>query len=192
MSQKTDVPLESYEVNGATIAVLPEEIDGKIYSKIIEKDCVFYVSMKPLQIVDRSCRFFGSSYAGRKAGTYEVTKISHKPPIMVDPSNQIFLFPTLSSTRPQCGWISHVHVKEFKPTEFDDTEVTFSNGKTMELPISCNSFENQVYRTAWLRTKFQDRIEHRVPKRQEFMLYPKEERTKMIYDFILRELGERY
>ncbi|MFB2125303.1 competence protein, partial [Bacillus subtilis] len=22
--------------------------------------------------------------------------------------------------------------------------------------------------------------------------YPKEERTKMIYDFILRELGERY
>lgn len=83
MSQKTDAPLESYEVNGATIAVLPEEIDGKICSKIIEKDCVFYVNMKPLQIVDRSCRFFGSSYAGRKAGTYEVTKISHKPPIMV-------------------------------------------------------------------------------------------------------------
>lgn len=74
MSQKTDAPLESYEVNGATIAVLPEEIDGKICSKIIEKDCVFYVNMKPLQIVDRSCRFFGSSYAGRKAGTYEVTK----------------------------------------------------------------------------------------------------------------------
>lgn len=143
MSQKTDAPLESYEVNGATIAVLPEEIDGKICSKIIEKDCVFYVRMKPLQIVDRSCRFFGSSYAGRKAGTYEVTKISHKPPIMVDPSNQIFLFPTLSSTRPQCGWISHVHVKEFKPTEFDDTEVTFSNGKTMELPISYNSFDNR-------------------------------------------------
>lgn len=85
-----------------------------------------------------------------------------------------------------------MHVKEFKATEFDDTEVTFSNGKTMELPISYNSFENQVYRTAWLRTKFQDRIDHRVPKRQEFMLYPKEERTKMIYDFILRELGERY
>lgn len=144
MSQKTDAPLESYEVNGATIAVLPEEIDGKICSRIIEKDCVFYVNMKPLQIVDRSCRFFGSSYAGRKAGTYEVTKISHKPPIMVHPSNQIFLFPTLSSTRPQCGWISHVHVKEFKATEFDDTEVTFSNGKTMELPISYNSFENQA------------------------------------------------
>ncbi|PSA92333.1 competence protein [Bacillus atrophaeus] len=191
MSQKTDAPLDTYEVNSSTIAVLPEPMNGKMYSKIIEKDCTFYVSMKPLQIVDRSCRYFGSSYAGRKAGTYEVINISHKPPIMVDLSNHIFLFPTLSSTRPQCGWISHVHVKEFKATEFDDTAVTFSNGKTMELPVSCNSFENQVYRTAWLRTKFQDRVEH-APKRQEFMLYPKEERTRMIYDFILRELGEWY
>lgn len=41
MSQKTDAPLESYEVNNATIAVLPEEIDGKIYSKIIEKTACF-------------------------------------------------------------------------------------------------------------------------------------------------------
>nr|WGE02742.1 hypothetical protein P5651_19255 [Bacillus subtilis] len=61
---------------------------------------------------------------------------------------------------------------------------------------SCRSLiirsRTKVYRTAWLRTKFQDRIDHRVPERQEFMLYPKEERTKMIYDFILRELGERY
>ncbi|WP_268495862.1 competence protein ComK [Bacillus atrophaeus] len=143
MSQKTDAPLDTYEVNSSTIAVLPEPMNGKMYSKIIEKDCTFYVSMKPLQIVDRSCRYFGSSYAGRKAGTYEVINISHKPPIMVDLSNHIFLFPTLSSTRPQCGWISHVHVKEFKATEFDDTAVTFSNGKTMELPVSCNSFDNR-------------------------------------------------
>lgn len=84
MSQKTDAPLDTYEVNSSTIAVLPEPMNGKMYSKIIEKDCTFYVSMKPLQIVDRSCRYFGSSYAGRKAGTYEVINISHKPPIMVD------------------------------------------------------------------------------------------------------------
>ncbi|WP_366597669.1 competence protein ComK [Bacillus velezensis] len=192
MCQKTHAPLESYEVNRSTIAVLPEEIDGKMGSKVIEKDCILYVSMKPIHIIDRSCRYFGSSYAGRKAGTYEAIKISHKPPIMVDPSNHIFLFSTLSSARPQCGWISHVHVKDFQPTAFDDTAVTFSNGKTMELEVSYHSFENQVYRTAYLRTTFQDRMGSHVPKRQEFMLYPKEERTRMIYDFILRELGERY
>ncbi len=54
------------------------------------------------------------------------------------------------------------------------------------------NIKNQVYRTAYLRTTFQDRMGSHIPKRQEFMLYPKEERTRMIYDFILRELGERY
>lgn len=80
MCQKTHAPLESYEVNRSTIAVLPEEIDGKMGSKVIEKDCILYVSMKPIHIIDRSRRYFGSSYAGRKAGTYEAIKISHKPP----------------------------------------------------------------------------------------------------------------
>lgn len=37
MCQKTHAPLESYEVNRSTIAVLPEEIDGKMGSKVIEK-----------------------------------------------------------------------------------------------------------------------------------------------------------
>lgn len=66
MCQKTHAPLESYEVNRSTIAVLPEEIDGKMGSKVIEKDCILYVSMKPIHIIDRSCRYFGSSYAGEK------------------------------------------------------------------------------------------------------------------------------
>lgn len=48
MSQKIDVFLELYEVNGVIIVVLLEEIDGKICFKIIEKDCVFYVRMKLL------------------------------------------------------------------------------------------------------------------------------------------------
>lgn len=67
MSQKTDAPLESYEVNGATIAVPPEEIDGKICSKIIEKDCVFYVNMKLPQIVDRSQLIFWIKLCGKKS-----------------------------------------------------------------------------------------------------------------------------
>lgn len=66
MSQKTDAPLESYEVNGATIAVPPEEIDGKICSRIIEKDCVFYVNMKPAQIVDRSADFLDQAMREEK------------------------------------------------------------------------------------------------------------------------------
>ena len=184
---------DTYEVNSSTMAVLPLGEGEKPASKILETDRTFRVNMKPFQIIERSCRYFGSSYAGRKAGTYEVIKVSHKPPIMVDHSNNIFLFPTFSSTRPQCGWLSHAHVHEFCAAKYDNTFVTFVNGETLELPVSITSFENQVYRTAWLRTKFIDRIEgNAMQKKQEFMLYPKEDRNQLIYEFILRELKKRY
>ncbi|WP_339244051.1 competence protein ComK [Bacillus sp. FSL K6-0998] len=188
-----DMTKDTYEVNSSTMAVLPLGEGEKPASKILETDRTFRVNMKPFQIIERSCRYFGSSYAGRKAGTYEVIKVSHKPPIMVDHSNNIFLFPTFSSTRPQCGWLSHAHVHEFCAAKYDNTFVTFVNGETLELPVSITSFENQVYRTAWLRTKFIDRIEgNAMQKRQEFMLYPKEDRNQLIYEFILRELKKRY
>ncbi|MCB6217925.1 competence protein ComK [Bacillus paralicheniformis] len=188
-----DMTKDTYEVNSSTMAVLPLGEGEKPASKILETDRTFRVNMKPFQIIERSCRYFGSSYAGRKAGTYEVIKVSHKPPIMVDHSNNIFLFPTSSSTRPQCGWLSHAHVHEFCAAKYDNTFVTFVNGETLELPVSITSFENQVYRTAWLRTKFIDRIEgNAMQKKQEFMLYPKEDRNQLIYEFILRELKKRY
>ncbi|MCY8379934.1 competence protein ComK [Bacillus haynesii] len=188
-----DMTKDTYEVNGSTMAVLPLGEGEKPASKILETERTFLVNMKPFQIIERSCRYFGSSYAGRKAGTYEVIKVSHKPPIMVDHSNNIFLFPTFSSTRPQCGWLSHAHVHEFCVAKYDNTFVTFVNGETLELPVSITSFENQVYRTAWLRTKFIDRIEgNAMQKKQEFMLYPKEDRNELIYEFILRELKKRY
>lgn len=193
MMSTEDMTKDTYEVNSSTMAVLPLGEGEKPASKILETDRTFLVNMKPFQIIERSCRYFGSSYAGRKAGTYEVIKVSHKPPIMVDHSNNIFLFPTFSSTRPQCGWLSHAHVHEFCAAKYDNTFVTFVNGETLELPVSITSFENQVYRTAWLRTKFIDRIEgNAMQKKQEFMLYPKEDRNQLIYEFILRELKKRY
>ncbi|MFT0803559.1 competence protein ComK [Bacillus swezeyi] len=188
-----DMTKDTYEVNSSTMAVLPLGEGEKPVSKILETERTFRVNMRPFQIIERSCRYFGSSYAGRKAGTYEVIKVSHKPPIMVDHSNNIFLFPTFSSTRPQCGWLSHAHVQDFCAAKYDNTFVTFVNGETLELPVSITSFENQVYRTAWLRTKFLDRIEgSAMQKKQEFMLYPKEDRNQLIYEFILRELKKRY
>lgn len=147
---------DTYEVNSSTMAVLPLGEGEKPASKILETDRTFRVNMKPFQIIERSCRYFGSSYAGRKAGTYEVIKVSHKPPIMVDHSNNIFLFPTFSSTRPQCGWLSHAHVHEFCAAKYDNTFVTFVNGETLELPrihlifrkpgLPNGMAENKIYR----------------------------------------------
>ncbi|MHC1990685.1 competence protein ComK [Bacillus safensis] len=192
MSGISETPLDSYVINQTTMAVLSVEEGKRVYSKVIERETSFYVELKPLQIIERSCRFFGSSYAGRKAGTYEVTGISHKPPIVIDSSNHLYFFPTYSSNRPQCGWISHKYIHTFQESSLGDTVVTFTNEQTIKLDVSYKSFESQVHRTAYLRTKFQDRLDVGLPKKQEFMLYPKEQQLNLVYDFILRELRNRY
>ncbi len=98
MSGISETPLDSYVINQTTMAVLSVEEGKRVYSKVIERETSFYVELKPLQIIERSCRFFGSSYAGRKAGTYEVTGISHKPPIVIDSSNHLYFFQPIHPT----------------------------------------------------------------------------------------------
>lgn len=46
------------------------------------------------KIIDRSCRFYGSSYHFKKEDTMRITGISSKPPILFTP-----LFPTYFSQR---------------------------------------------------------------------------------------------
>lgn len=192
MYPTTDETRKSYEVNRSTIAVLPLQKEKKIHSQVIETEKSFEVKMKPMQIIDRSCRYYGSSYAGRKAGTFEMINVSHKPPIAVDHVNNIFMFPTFSSNRPQCGWISLKYVDDYDQTELDNTKVFLMNGRTLELPVSSASFQHQVHRTAWLRTKFLDRFESNTMNTSELMELSPENQAKLFYDYILREIRKRY
>jgi len=57
--------LTEYEVNKSTMAIIPEfTVDLAVISKVYETDDNFYVLMKPLEIIERSCAYFGSSYKG--------------------------------------------------------------------------------------------------------------------------------
>ncbi|MFD1739145.1 competence protein ComK [Bacillus salitolerans] len=150
--------LKEYEISPYTMAVLPEVTERGLYSRIMEIETSYIVAMKPIEIMDRSCRFFGSSLQGRREGTREIMGITHKAPIVIDPSNYIYFFPTLSPSREQCAWISHAYVKSIKATEHQTT-LQFSNHELIDLSISKGSLENQLYRTAQLRATLSSRIE---------------------------------
>ncbi|WP_235848474.1 competence protein ComK [Litchfieldia alkalitelluris] len=153
--------VEDYEVNPYTMAIVPLQSGRKIYSIVLEKDEEIIVKMKPLDIVDRSCRYFGSSYKGRKEGTRELMGITHKPPIIVEPSHQIFLFPTVSPTSADCTWLSHSHIYSHSTAGNGTTKITFQNKKSMHVNISKGSFENQFFQTAQLRTIITSRMENK-------------------------------
>ncbi len=151
---KEKIFVEQYEINPYTMMIKPATTDDQS-SEIIEVDQQYISSCKPFDIVKRSCKFFGSSYKGRKEGTRQLIGITHKAPIIVDPYSSIFLFPTASPLSPHCIWISHDFVASHtKSGSTHSTLVTFQNHETYEIPISFHSFENQMSRTAMLRIKF--------------------------------------
>jgi competence protein ComK len=150
--------LIEYEITPYTMAILPEVTEKGIHSLVKEMDAEFLVEMKPIDIIDRSCRFFGSSLKGRREGTKDIMGITHKAPIVIDPTNYIYFFPTLSPNRQQCSWISHSFVQSIQSTHYDETILTFSNREEVVLPISKGSLENQLYRTAQLKTTLSSRI----------------------------------
>lgn len=150
--------LNEYEISPYTMAILPEVTAKGLHSIVKEIDREYHVKMKPIEIINRSCHFFGSSLKGRREATKSIMGITHKAPIVIDPTNFIYFFPTSSPNRQHCSWISHSFVQSIQSTQYDETLLTFSNREEIVLPISKGSLENQLYRTAQLRTTLSTRI----------------------------------
>ncbi|WP_026590503.1 competence protein ComK [Bacillus sp. UNC437CL72CviS29] len=158
MGEQAERYVESYVVNKNTMALLPIILGEKrIVTRVVEVEDSFFMFQKPLDIVERSCRKNGSSFLGRKDGTKELTKITHKAPIAISPTDQLYFFPTYSYSRKECAWLSHFHIANNKESADGNLIIRFINGFAVKLEMSRSSFENQQNRTAKLRTEYEDR-----------------------------------
>ena len=75
----------NYEINEGTLAILPSEKQ----SKVLEDRGEYIIPNTPFEIMDYSCKYFGSSYEGRKEGTKAILDINYKVPIVVENSRNI-------------------------------------------------------------------------------------------------------
>lgn len=158
--------LNHFVVSRYTMAILPYLLNNDLYAKVVEEDGEYIVKQTPLDIIRHSCDYYGCSFQGRKEGTKAVIGITHKAPIAIEPSNEIYFFPTASPKDSCCVWLSHMHVYRYEPAKYERTVVYFRNGKSVVLDVSCKSFINQLHRTAQLRTKLSERMEARERKLQ--------------------------
>ncbi len=152
------VKQREFALSPQVMIILPHQYGSKLYSKLIEVDHEYTVPLKPLDIVKKSCRYYASSYSGRKEGTKALIGVTHKAPIVIDPYQGIYLFPTASPGRADCIWISHSHVEDFQKAEHSKTEVLFSNGQSLVISVSAHTFQQQMYRTLNLRAKIEQRL----------------------------------
>ena len=137
-----------YEINEETLAIIPFGI-GK--SKIIEKDREIIVNQTPLDIINYSCLYFGSSYEGRHSSTKYLLGISYKSPIIIEESRNIIFFPTSSPKLDDCNWLSLKNIVDYKKDR-NSSIVYFDNNIKLPIKISYGSLDNQVLRAARLES----------------------------------------
>ena len=148
-----------HEITPLTMAVLPQyDESGKIGSLVLEEKAEFVVKGSPSKMIDNACKFFGASLKGRQIGTKEISQLTHKLPISIDPSSGMYFFPTLSPVNTKCSWIAHTHISKISEAENQCTEITFKNGKRIIIDVSYGSIMNQVNRTAQFRYILDNRI----------------------------------
>ncbi len=161
--------LKEYILNRRTIAILPlVGKDERIISRVMEEEDEFLVLKRPFEVIEQSCRYYGSSFSGRKEGTKELIGVTHKAPICISPTDNLYFFSTLSYTRKECAWLSHFHITASKPLPHNTLLIKFSNHKMIKMEISKVSFDNQLHRTAQLRSAFEDRKDRREVKSFQF------------------------
>lgn len=138
----------NYEICEDTLAILPFET-GK--ARVIETHGELIINKTPMEIIEDSCLYFGSTYDGRHTATKYLLGISYKSPIIVEESRNIIFFPTNSPRQYDCCWISLRNIMDYK-RKHNHSIIYFDNGKQILLNISYGSLDNQILRATRLES----------------------------------------
>lgn len=146
--------LNNYEINDDTLAIIP--VDEKV-SKVIENDDIIFVKKKTTQIIDNSCKYFGSSFIGRHEGTKNLIGINYKSPIVVEETNNLIFFPTSSPRFNNCEWVVLNKIKEY--SKYNNlSKIIFNNNSELVINISIQALKNQILRATLLESTLRKRI----------------------------------
>ena len=148
-----------YEITFDTQVILPVENNS---SRIIENNESYVINVPPMQVLEHSCEYFGSSFNGRKEGTKKLLGITHKSPITVEESRKIIFFPTTSPDRIDCVWINLEKVNKYYKSSSKKSIIEFKNGDIIEFDVSIGSLTNQIMRASRLKYILEERISGKV------------------------------
>ena len=139
--------MDNYEINDNTIALIFNNFKTLVY----EKGNSFYVDKLPNEIIKYSCEYFGCSFKGRVDGTKYLTGLTHKPPIIVEESNEIIFFPLSSPRLNSCSWIRSKYINNYSRYNTKSI-VTTINGSKIVLDCSYEILNNQILRSSRLES----------------------------------------
>lgn len=107
-------------------------------------------------IIDDSCKYFGSSYKGRIEGSKNMINSKYRVPIIVSEKNKILVFPVSGYKLNEIIWFNYFNIIKYYK-EKDKLVVLFSNGIKYSFNISYTIFNNQVLKSSHLWMIFSNR-----------------------------------
>ncbi|MBQ6538660.1 MAG: competence protein ComK [Bacilli bacterium] len=145
----------NYEISQGTLAIIPNEDQNSL---VYEDEERFIVEETPFKIMEESCKYFGSTYKGRKDSAKKILGAEYKVPIIIEDYNNVIVFPTTSPTADDCAWISLKRVKSIEKIDTYNTRIIFDNGREIIVPTSYRSIENQLSRASRLDVIIRKRL----------------------------------
>ena len=143
----------SYEINEDTLAIISKNYNTSV---VFEKKNRFIIYKGIDSIINDSCKYYGSSYEGRKVGSSNLLKVNYKVPIVIEESSNMIFFPTGSSRNNRCCWLSLNNIDKFE-RYYRGSKVLFNNGFEMVVPISYRILNNQILRSTRLAFLLKER-----------------------------------
>ena len=137
----------NYEISRGTLAVVPHKGESSL---IYEDDEKYIINDTPFHIMEESCKYFGSTYEGRKNGAKNILGAEYKVPIVIEDSDNLIVFPTTSPQADDCVWISLKRVRKIERIDNYNTKIIFDNNKEIIINCSYRSIENQISRASRL------------------------------------------
>ncbi|MBR2678743.1 MAG: competence protein ComK [Bacilli bacterium] len=136
-----------YEINRGTLALVPK---GEKSSLVYEDNDNYVIDQSPFSIMEESCKYFGSTYEGRKEGARNILGAEYKVPIVIEDSDNLIVFPTTSPQSEDCVWISLKRVKKIEKYNYNNAKIIFDNDKELIVNCSYRTIENQLSRASRL------------------------------------------
>lgn len=145
--------INEYFINKDTLLLVPS---GKNQTKIYDKEGTYEVNKKILDIVEKSCNYYGSSFTGRCVGSKNILNMNYKLPIIMDEVKELIMIPTSSPNKSDCYWLCLNNIEDYYK-KGNKIVIEFSDKSTYEIENSYYIVENQILRATLLLTRLRKR-----------------------------------
>lgn len=135
--------IKDYIINGETVVMMSISNSS---CRIYETEKVFDVDISLKEILEESCKYFGSSLEGRTESSKYHLKYDYKLPIIIDENREIIIFPTKSYNSLNSYVIFINQIKDYEKTD-NGIKIILKNNKVIEINESFGIFENQYLRS---------------------------------------------